>query len=204
VNNIIRGDETTADNSQLILIIMRRENDDHIIEDVIVESFIRNFHKGDYDVELDDVLSSDRGIIIAARPTQASYNKPDNWFERNRIGLERVKKQLQTCIESLHHSKRFRLYLTQNNIWGQLIDNEEPIVWHEPILDRYWDQLEAAIEEKKLLGIVTTIDEIHVENVEIKKERLAALVAMLQNRRATISSNYVKLINTNLCEEGIV
>jgi hypothetical protein len=29
------------------------------------------------------------------RPMQAFYNKPDNWRERNQIGLEKVKKQLQ-------------------------------------------------------------------------------------------------------------
>jgi hypothetical protein len=104
----------------------------------------------------------------------------------------------------VHHSQRFRLCLTQNNISGQLIDNEEPIVWHEPILDSFWDQLEAAIEQKKLLGIVTKIDKIHVENVEIKKERLAALVAVLLSGRATNSSTQVIFDNANICEEGIV
>jgi len=44
------------------------------MKDEIVDKFIRNFHNGNYDVELDDKLSSDRGTIIAARPTQASYN----------------------------------------------------------------------------------------------------------------------------------
>jgi hypothetical protein len=44
------------------------ENDDDVgddeeeemkMKDEIVESFIRNFHNGNYDVEFDDVLSSD-------------------------------------------------------------------------------------------------------------------------------------------------
>jgi hypothetical protein len=69
--------------------------------------------------------------------------------------------------------------LTHNNGWYQLIDNEEPIVWNKPILDIYWDQLEAVIDQKKLLGIVTKIDGIHVENLEIKKERLDWLLSCL-------------------------
>ena len=61
------------------------ENDDDVgddeekeeemkMKDEIVDKFIRNFHNGNYDVELDDKLSSDRGTIKTARPTQASYN----------------------------------------------------------------------------------------------------------------------------------
>jgi hypothetical protein len=173
----------------------------------IVEKFVCTFHNGNYDAKFDDALGLYRSVPshLLAWPTQASYIKPDNWQERNRIGLKKIKEQLQTCIESAHHSQRFNLCLTHNNGWGHLIDNKEPIVWHEPILDRYWDQLVAAMYVK-LLGIVivTKIDEIHVENVEIKTERLAALVAMLQNGRANISSRDVKLINTNLCGEGIV
>jgi hypothetical protein len=66
-----------------------------------MEKFIRTFHNGDYDAEFDDVLCYDRGVIQLVRSTQASYNKPDNWVERNRIGLEKVKRQLKTCIESV-------------------------------------------------------------------------------------------------------
>jgi hypothetical protein len=60
-----------------------------------METFIRTFHNGDYDAEFDDVLSIDRGVIPLVWSTQASYNKPDNWRERNRIGLEKVKEQLE-------------------------------------------------------------------------------------------------------------
>ena len=119
------------------------ENDDDVgddeekeeemkMKDEIVESFIRNFHNGNYDVEFDDVLSSDRGTIIAARPTQASYNKPDNWRERNRLGLEEVRQQLQECIDIVKNSDTsFHLCLTYP-INQQLIDDEEPIVWLNP------------------------------------------------------------------------
>ena len=117
---------------------------------MIMEKFIRTFHNGDYDAEFDDILSFDRGVIPLVWSTQASYNKPDNWVERNRIGLEKVKRQLQTCIESVSREPKFELELIHNNQWAQqLIDNEEPIVWHEPILDECWDQLEAEIDRKK-------------------------------------------------------
>ena len=105
-----------------------------------IEKFIRNFHNGDYNKELDDKLIHDQSVIPLAQHTQTSYNKPDNWVERNRIGLEKVKEQLETCtydlIENRHtvsHYKSFECELTHN---GRM-DNEAPIVWHEPILDRY-------------------------------------------------------------------
>jgi hypothetical protein len=63
------------------------ESDDDDIGIVTVEAikFIRTFHIGDYDTEFDDALRSDRSVTLPARPTQASYNKPDNWVERNQI-----------------------------------------------------------------------------------------------------------------------
>jgi hypothetical protein len=65
-----------------------------------VHKFIRTFSNGDYDQEFDDALSSDRSAVVPnTRPTQASYNKPDDWVERNRIGLGKVKEQLQNCID---------------------------------------------------------------------------------------------------------
>ena len=48
----------------------------------------------------------------------------------------------------------------------QLVDNKEPIVWHEPILDEYWGRLEAEIDRRKQLGIVTEIESIFTENEE--------------------------------------
>jgi len=36
--------------------------------------------------------SWDRNVTLPGRPTQASYNKPENWVHRNCIGLEKVKK----------------------------------------------------------------------------------------------------------------
>jgi hypothetical protein len=155
----------------------------------IMETFIRTFQIGGYDIELDNALCYERGIIPPAHPTQASYNKPDNWRERNRIGLEMVKGQLQSCIDSVKHGESFNLWLANPS------DNEEPIVWHEPILDEYWDQLEAKMNELNFM---------YIENVEMTKERIAALVDILLSGRANSSSMGIQFYNTNLCEEGII
>jgi hypothetical protein len=172
---------------------------------LIAKTFIRTFSNGDFDTEFDKALTFHRGLIeiLPSMPTQAPYNKPDNWQERNRIGLERVKEQLQTCINSalVHHLQRFNLLLTHN---GDGDNEEQPIVWHESILDEYWNRLEEEINQNKHLGIVTEIEHIGITNVEIKKERLDALVAILRSRRATNSSDTVDLDNVNLCEEGII
>jgi hypothetical protein len=178
------------------------ESDDEF--EGITDKFICTFNNGDYDTELDDTLRLSRSVVQpTALTTQASYNKPDNWIERNQIGLEKVKDQLQTCIDSVSH---LSINMLHNHQWNQqLRDNEEPIVWHEPILDAYWNQLEAEIDRRKQLDNVTTdIEGIVIENIEMKKEHLALLVAVFCSGRATISSRDVKLINTNLCEEGIV
>jgi hypothetical protein len=84
----------------------------------------------------------------------------------------------------------------RHNIIGhQLSDNEEPIVWHEPKLDKYWNKLERSISK------TGCIRSINIENVEMKKERLAALVALVHSDRAP---TVVILDNANLCKEGII
>ena len=171
-----------------------------------MHKFIRTFHNGDYDQEFDDALSSDRSVawLGPARPTQASYDKPNNWRERNRIGLEKVKEQLQTCIDSVTRDKNVDqklIHNSHNSYQDQLMDNEEPIVWHEPILDEYWNRLEAKMNQ---LDIDTKIERINFENVEITKERMAALVAIFRSGRATYSSDTVEFDNVNLCADGII
>jgi hypothetical protein len=105
---------------------------------------------------------------------------------------------------SFSHDASFNLDLRHNNRWYQLRDNEEPIVWHEPILDEYWDKVEGIINQRRQLGRVAKIRDIHIENVEITKERLAALVAIFRNRRANNSIETINFNNTNLCGEGII
>jgi hypothetical protein len=55
-----------------------------------------------------------------------------------------VKEQLQSCIRKVTNHQDFQLQLNHNLLeWVPLEDNEEPIVWHEAILDEYWDKVEA-------------------------------------------------------------
>jgi len=96
----------------------------------------------------------------------------------------------------------FNLALKHNGQQDQLVDNEEPIVWHEPILDGYWNELEDNIRRRQLRSIATKIQGIYIENVEIKKERLAALVTALSGQINT--TEYILFNNANLCKEGIV
>jgi hypothetical protein len=184
------------------------ESDDDVIDDAIVEQFIRTFHNGGYNVEFDHALCDDRSVgNLPVRPTQASYTKPDNWIERNRVGLEKVKEQLQSCIDWVSHGthqlhdQSLQLMLKHNGYGHQLTDNEQPIVWHEPILDGNWDRFE---EQMRQMDRVTEISGIQIENVEITKERLAAVVAILSSGSVHNSCKFVNFENTNLCEEGII
>jgi hypothetical protein len=68
----------------------------------------------------------------------------------------------------------------------------------------YWNKLEATIDRRKNLGIVTNVRDITIENVEMKKDRLAALVDIFCSGRATNSSKHVMFDNANICSEGIV
>jgi len=170
-------------------------------------AFIHAFNNGEYDDEFDNELGSDRSRVIpSAHTTQASYNKPDNWRERNRIGLENVIQRLKSCIDSVTRDNSFNLELTHNvnSLWDQLMDNEEPIVWHEPIVDEYWGRLEAEIDRRKRLDNVTTdIERITIMNIEMKEELLDALVDIFRSGRATNSIEHIDFDNVNLCEEGI-
>jgi len=42
-------------------------------------------------------------------------------------------------------------------------------VWHEPILDGYWNEIEDNIRRRQLRSIAIKIQGIYIENVEIKK-----------------------------------
>ena len=180
------------------------EDEDNVDDDRTihenVDKFILTFHHGDYDIEIDDALSLDRAVTLPAMPTQASYIKPDNWREMNRIGLEKVKQQLEPRIHSVTHN--LMLKLTHNDELEQLRDNEAPIVWHEPILDEYWNQLGADWRNQQ--EELTEIDHIEITNVEITRERLAALVKIFRDGSLTNSSTLVKFNNANLCGEGMV
>ena len=86
------------------------------------------------------------------------------------------------------------------------MENEEPIVWHEPILDRYWDQLEKADwrRQPKMTALLTKYGTIEILNLEMTAEHLAALVTTFNNGRATDSIGVIRFINANICGQGIV
>jgi hypothetical protein len=169
------------------------------------EIFIRNFHRGDSDLEFDNALSFVRSESVPtvrtqhnSPPSQASYNKPENWKERNRRGLMTMVAKMQGIIDTCS--------VCINMVYNYyMVDDFEPIVWHEPILAECWSQLKATIDRKKQqLGIFIDINRINIENVELKKECMAALVAILSNGGTTISTTYVNFDNANLCREGII
>lgn len=86
------------------------------------------------------------------------------------MGLTKSKEQLQNCIDSVtDQSKRIWLYLTHNSPLDQLGDDKEPIVWHDPIIDDYWEELEEAFDWRKQQDIIADISGIEIENVEMKK-----------------------------------
>ena len=58
--------------------------------------------------------------------------------------------------------------------------------------------------KKQQLGIVTEIERIQIENIEMTKERLGAFVAIFISGRATNSITFLDFDNTNLCGEGII
>ena len=179
------------------------ENDDEEdeVHDESVHKFIRTFHTGDYDKRFNDALSLDRSVIPPVRPTQASYNKPDNWSQINRLGLMTLQEQLRTCIDNVTHDNSFNLELRHNRQ-----NNDEahiPIVWHEPfsVVNDYWDELEEAIDRKKH---ATDIRGIYIQNVEMKKFRLAMIVDICRRGGATNSSIMFDFENVNLCADGII
>jgi hypothetical protein len=173
------------------------------VDDETADKLIRNFHNGDYDTEFEDALRSDRTLNLPnTRPTQASYIKPDNWVERNRIGLKKIKIQLQNCIDSVLNCESVHIRLSHNNEWDQqlLMYNEEPIVWHEAILDEYWNKL---LDRWNHQEFVSKIEHIEITNAEIPNDHLAALVAIFRDRIATYSYTSLIFDNANLCGEGI-
>jgi len=105
-----------------------------------------------------------------------------------------VKEQLEKYWVS--NTQTFSLHLTHNH--EQLVDNEEPIVWHEPILDHYWTSLEAGIPRW-----TRGIQRIMIENIEITKEHMASLVAALSTTHVN-SNDHIQFNNINLCDKGII
>jgi hypothetical protein len=81
------------------------------------------------------------------------------------------------------------------------MDNEEPIVWHAPILVEYWAEF---YDQMRQLDSVPDFEVINIVNVEMKKESMALLIDIIRSGKATNSSMKVIFNNPNICGEGIV
>jgi hypothetical protein len=57
---------------------------------------------------------------------------------------------------------------------------------------------------KQLDNVTTDIERITIMNIEMKEERLDALVAIFRSGRATNSSTMFSFENANLCADGII
>ena len=64
-----------------------------------LKQFVLTFRKGNYDDDIEDALgrSADHLLPTTTHPEGIDhlYRKPADWMERNAIGLEHVKAQLQ-------------------------------------------------------------------------------------------------------------
>ena len=169
------------------------EEDEPTAEEL--KQFMLTFSKDNYDNDIEDALSAYHSRIATTDEVIDLYNKPPDWMERNAIGLENLKKQLEKHTGSAMEGKQY-LFFDHGD------DHEEPVVWHDPSINPYWEQLTTAfqnptIENAQYLGI-------YVKNVEMPKEIVAALVSTVCGGRAINSIHSVHFINTNLCGEGIV
>ena len=70
----------------------------------------------------------------------------------------------------------------------------EPVVWYDPSIDPYWERLADAFSNKD-----DRIDSICVDNIEMRKETVATLVASLCGGGAFKPLHNIIFINTNLC-----
>jgi hypothetical protein len=70
----IDNEDDDDDNSSSKII-----DDDEIGDEIVEKKFILTLSNGDYDAKFDNKPNYDRSVIPPARPTQASYNRPDNW-----------------------------------------------------------------------------------------------------------------------------
>jgi hypothetical protein len=98
------NDEEESDNDD-------DDDDDYEEKMKNMETFIRTFHNGDFDTEFDNVFSFHRreNVALVHRATQASpYSKPDNWIERNRIGLERSRRSFRLVLTRCRMTHKFQ------------------------------------------------------------------------------------------------
>ena len=162
--------------------------------------FMLTLSKGHYDDQIGDALEVDYVHKITTHHSDIDrYNKPTNWMERNAVGLENLKERLQHYnLRFAEGRQSFKLKLVHN--YESRI--EEAVVWHDPSIDPYWEQLTTAFSNPENGNI--RIGSFRIENVEMRKETVAALVTSICGGSAINSIRDVSFINTNLCGDGIV
>jgi len=173
-----------------------------------MRKFICTFSRGNYEDKIENGLGrgADRPLSTTADAVIGLYNKPADWMERNAVGLRKLKWQLQQCIRMAEDGKSFSIELEEM----QIDQSDTPVVWHDPSINPYWEQLTTAC--RNLTRESLRIKNIFIENVEMRKETIAALLTSLHggmwisppqpNNNHSICK--VKFANTNLCGEGIV
>jgi len=167
-----------------------------------LKQFMLSFCKGYYDDDIEEALgrSADHRLPTTIHAECIDlYRKPADWMERNAIGLENVKAQLQEHTRSAEDGGEFNLYLN-HNLTSRI--EEEPVVWHDPSIAPYWEQLTAALFHHHVNIHIS--GRIWILNIEMQKESVAALARSLCDGRAINSISHVMFVNTNLCSDGVV
>ena len=187
------------------------DDDDDDSEGLTLEEmrkFICTFTRGNYEDKIENALGrgADRLLSTTANAVIGLYNKPADWMERNAVGLENLKEQLQQCIRMAEDGKSFSIVLEQM----QRYQSDAPVVWHDPSINPYWEKLTTACRNRTRESL--RIDDISIVNVEMRKETVAALLASLHggiwisppqpNNNHSICR--VNFANTNLCGESLV
>ena len=188
------------------------EDDDGSEEDILtleeMKKLMLTFCKGNYDGEIESALGENPPRTATHPGGFDLYNKPADWMERNAIGLENVKLQLQERTRYGEGRDGTRLPLHFNLEFSHnvqhAIEGGEPIVWHDPSIDQYWEQLTAALSCIPMNAPTLYRHGIHIENIEMQKETVATLVRGLCDGRAINSIKFVRFTNINLCREGVV
>ncbi len=158
-----------------------------------MNQLMNTFCKGHYDDEIEDAKG--RGRDDDHPLVNTCSNKPTDCLERNAIGLENKAIQSLNLVED---GKSVGLFLL-HNIPQRF--QEECVVWHDPSIDPYWEQLVTAFQN--LTNDDSWFDRICTANVEMSIETAAALVVSLSGRAInTIHTNEFE--NVNHCREGIV
>ncbi len=133
----------------------------------VLTQFMLTFRRGNYDDYIENALGrvDDHSRITTIHLGIDPCNRPADWMERNAIVLANLKMQMEQHTHSAEEGREyFGMDLAQED------DHEEPVVWREPSINQYWEQLTTARR-------IRTGTVICIKKVEMPKEFIATLVA---------------------------